>query len=60
MFLSCVSNIFEQFARDDEQLHFSRALVNAQGTDVAVQALNGLFADNAQATPELHGSVRCV
>ena len=53
---ACVPS-FEQFARDDELLHFGRAFVDAQRADLAVQPLDRLLADHAQAAAHLHRRV---
>src|ERR1700719_466591 len=44
-------------AGNDQLLHFRGALINAQGPDFAIQALDRLFADHALAAKNLHGSV---
>jgi hypothetical protein len=49
--------VCQQLARDDQLLHLGGAFVDAQRADLAVQALHRLFADHAQAAPQLHGGV---
>jgi hypothetical protein len=45
----------ERLPRDDELLHLGGAFVDAQGADLAVELLDGMPADHAEAAPDLHG-----
>src|SRR4051794_17843055 len=47
----------QQLPGDDQLLHFAGALVDAQRTDVPVEAFDGVAASHARAAPQLHGGV---
>ena len=46
-------SVRKQASRDDEFLHFTRALIDAQGADFSVQALSYMAARDAEATEYL-------
>src|SRR5687767_8186813 len=54
---STVTRSGEERAADDELLDLRRALVDAEGTDLAIEALDDGAVRHAEASEELHGAV---